>query len=106
MKYLVLGCGPAGIAAANAVRGRDKKGDIVIVTEEKVFPYLRPLLTDLIMGRVDVGGIEDPQAKDLADRGIAVRYGKTAVKIDSTGNRVILADGSDETYDVLLVATG
>jgi NADPH-dependent 2,4-dienoyl-CoA reductase/sulfur reductase-like enzyme len=33
MKYLVLGCGPAGIAAAKAVRGRDKKGDIVIVTD-------------------------------------------------------------------------
>jgi len=27
MKYLILGCGPAGIAAAKAIRGKDKKRD-------------------------------------------------------------------------------
>ena len=106
MKYLILGCGPAGIAAAKAIRGKDKKGEIVVVTEEQGPPYMRPLLTELIMGRADVAGIVDPQAKDLADRGIQVRHGKMAEKIDSTGSRVILTDGAEESYDVLLVATG
>ena len=106
MKYLVLGCGPAGIAAAKAVRGKDRKGEIVIVGEEKGPPYLRPLLTDLIMGRVDLGGIADPQGMDLSDRGIEVRFGARAAKIDTAGNRVILADGSGEAYDMLLLATG
>ncbi len=106
MKYLILGCGPAGIAAAKAVRGKDKKGEIVVVTEEQGPPYLRPLLTELIMGRVDVAGIADPQAQDLADRGIQVRHRKRAEKIDSTGSRVIFGDGAEEAYDVLLVATG
>ncbi len=106
MKYLILGCGPAGIAAAKAVRGKDKKGEIVVVTEEAGPPYLRPLLTELIMGRADVAGIVDPQSQDLADRGIQVRPGKRAEKIDSAGNRVILSDGAEETFDVLLVATG
>ena len=106
MRYLILGCGPAGIAAAKAVRGKDKKGEIVVVTEEQGPPYLRPLLTELIMGRADVAGIVDPQAQDLADRGIQVRHGKRAEKIDPTGNRVIFSDGAEEAYDVLLVATG
>lgn len=106
MRYLILGCGPAGIAAAKAVRGKDRKGDIVVVTDEQGPPYLRPLLTELIMGRADVAGIADPQAQGLADRGIQVRYGKRAKRIDSAGNRVILAGGAEEAYDVLLVATG
>jgi nitrite reductase (NADH) large subunit len=106
MKYLILGSGPAGIAAAKAIRGKDKLGEIVVATEEPGPPYLRPLLTDLIMGRVDVAGIADPQAKDLADRGIGVRSGKRALKVDSAGNRVTFADGTEEGYDVLLVATG
>jgi len=106
MKYLILGYGPAGIAAAKAVRGKDKKGDIVVVTEEQGPPYLRPLLTELLMGRADVAGIVDPQAQDLAERGIQLLHGKRAEKIDSAGNRVILADGAEEAYDVLLVATG
>jgi NADPH-dependent 2,4-dienoyl-CoA reductase/sulfur reductase-like enzyme len=106
MKYLILGCGPAGIAAAKAARGRDKKADIVILTEEKGPPYLRPFLTDLIMGQVDLAGIADPQAKTLAELGIDVRHEKKAVKVDSVANRVILADGTEEGYDALLVATG
>jgi len=106
MRYLILGCGPAGIAAAKAIRGKDKKCEIVIATDEQPPPYLRPLLTDLIMGRVDVAGIADPQAKDLADQGIGVRNGKRALKVDPAGNRVIFADGAEEAYDVLLVATG
>jgi protoporphyrinogen oxidase len=35
MRYLILGCGPAGIAAAKAIRGKDPKGEIVIATEER-----------------------------------------------------------------------
>ena len=106
MKYLILGCGPAGIAAAKAVRGKDKTGGIVVVTEEQGPPYLRPLLTELIMGRADVAGIVDPQAQDLADRGIQVRHGIRVEKIDPAGNRVVFRDGAEEAYDVLLVATG
>lgn len=106
MKYLILGSGPAGISAAKAIRGKDKVGEIVVATEAPGPPYLRPLLTDLIMGRVDVAGIADPQAKDLADLGIGVRNGKRALKVDSAGNRVTFADGAEEGYDVLLVATG
>lgn len=106
MKYLILGSGPAGISAAKAIRGKDKVGEIVVATEAPGPPYLRPLLTDLIMGRVDVAGIADPQAKDLADLGIGVRNGKRALKVDSAGSRVTFADGAEEGYDVLLVATG
>ena len=66
MKYLILGSGPAGIAAAKAIRGKDKKGQIVVVTEEPGPPYLRPLLTDLIMGRIDAAGIADDLQHFLA----------------------------------------
>ena len=85
MKYLILGCGPAGIAAAKAVRGKDKKSEIVVVTEELGPPYMRPLLTELIMDRVNVAGIADPQAKVLDGQGINVRHGKRAVKVDLPG---------------------
>jgi NADPH-dependent 2,4-dienoyl-CoA reductase/sulfur reductase-like enzyme len=106
MKYLILGCGPAGIGAAKAIRDKDKKGEIVMATEEQGPPYLRPLLTDLIMGRVDVAGIADPQAKDLDAQGINIHHGKRAERIDPAGNRVIYSDGGEEAYDVLLIATG
>jgi NADPH-dependent 2,4-dienoyl-CoA reductase/sulfur reductase-like enzyme len=106
MRYLILGGGPAGIAAAKAVRDRDKSAGIVIATEEEGPAYLRPLLTDLIMGRIDVAGLADPQAQDLADRKIEVRRGKRAVGVEPAANRVRFADGTEERYDALLLATG
>lgn len=106
MKYLILGCGPAGIAAAKAIRGKDPKGEIVIATEEKSPPYVRPLLTEVIAGRMERTAISDPQAADLAEKGIEVRSGMRAESIDSPGNRVIFSDGTGLPYDLLLVATG
>ncbi len=106
MRYLILGCGPAGIAAAKTIRKEDKSATIVIVTEEPGAPYLRPLLPDLVTGEMDTAGVRDPQGADLAEKGIEVRPGKRANKVDAANRRVTFEDGSEEPYDMLLVATG
>ena len=106
MGYLILGGGAAGIAAAGAIRKRDKSGEIVIATEETAAPYLRPLLPDLISGDADAESIKDPQGEGLAGLGIDVRKGKRAAKVDAQKNKVAFTDRSSETYQVLLVATG
>ena len=106
MGYLILGGGAAGIAAAGAIRKRDKSGKIVVATEETAAPYLRPLLPDLISGDADAESIKDPQGEGLAGLGIDVRKGKRAAKVDAQKNKVAFTDRSSETYQVLLVATG
>ncbi|MBI5575543.1 MAG: FAD-dependent oxidoreductase [Deltaproteobacteria bacterium] len=106
MRYLILGCGPAGVAAAKAIRGKDPNAGIVIATEERDPPYSRPLLTELIAGRVGRAAISEPQAADLSELGIDVRLGMRASKLDTAGNRVVFSDGTGSAYDVLLVATG
>jgi nitrite reductase (NADH) large subunit len=107
MRYLILGSGPAGIAAAKAVRKAERDAEIVIATDEKFErPYLRPLLPDLITGEMDLSAIWDPQGEDLAAKGIEVRPGKRAMKVDAANRRVSFADGSEESFDTLLVATG
>ncbi len=106
MGYLILGGGAAGMAAAGAIRKRDKGGNIVIATEETAAPYLRPLLPDLISGDVDADSIGDPQGEGLGGPGIEVRRGKRAARLDAGRNRVTFTDRSSETYQVLLVATG
>lgn len=106
MRYLILGGGPAGIAAAKAIRKKEKKASVIIATEEAETPYLRPLLPDFISGDADVSALADPQGHDLGAKGIEVRKGKRARKVDSSGNRVLFDDGTEEGYDFLLVATG
>ena len=106
MRYLILGGGPAGIAAAKAVRKREKDAAIVIATEESASPYLRPLLPDFISGDTDLSALADPQGEDLGPKEIEYRKGKRARKVYPGGSRVIFEDGTEEGYDFLLVATG
>lgn len=106
MRYLILGGGPAGIAGAKAVRKTDRKAEIVIATAETEPSYLRPLLPDFISGEIDLSGLADPQAEDLASQGIDLRGGKRAAKVNPDGRRVLFDDGTEEGYDYLLLATG
>ncbi|NJD61649.1 MAG: NAD(P)/FAD-dependent oxidoreductase [Deltaproteobacteria bacterium] len=107
MRHLILGCGPAGIAAAKAIRAAEKDAEIVIATEEAFArPYIRPLLPDYIAGDIPLDALADPQGVDLAMNRIEVRQGKRARKVDAEGRRVSFEDGTAEGYDSLLLATG
>ncbi len=106
MRHMILGSGPAGIAAARAARKTEKDAEVVVVTEEFAAPYLRPHLPDLISGETDASAIPDPQGKDLAAERIEVRHGKRARRVDAARNRILFSDGSEETYNFLCIATG
>ncbi len=106
MRHMILGSGPAGLAAAKAARKKEKDAEVVIVTEEFAAPYLRPNLPDLISGEVEPTAILDPQGKDLAAEGITVLSGKRARRVDAAKNRILFSDGSEETYNFLCIATG
>jgi NADPH-dependent 2,4-dienoyl-CoA reductase/sulfur reductase-like enzyme len=106
MRYLILGSGPAGIAAAKAARKQDKDAEVVIATEESAPPYLRPVLPDLVSGERELSGVADPQGKDLAELGIRLLGGKRARRVEAAKNRAYFSDGSEETYNFLCVATG
>src|SRR5512145_1983225 len=99
MRYLILGSGPAGIAAAKTVRNMEKDAEVVLATEEFVPPYLRPCLPDLISGEMDPTAIADPQGKTLSAERIEVRQGKRARRVDAARNRVAFSDGTEETYN-------
>lgn len=106
MKYLILGGGPAGIAAAKTVRKAKPDAEILIVTEEKAAPYLRPLLPDFILGDATAENTLDPQGKDLQEMRIRAVHGKKAVGLDPGSRKVTFSDGTEEKYDRLLIATG
>ncbi|MBE0568415.1 MAG: FAD-dependent oxidoreductase [Deltaproteobacteria bacterium] len=106
MKYLILGGGPAGIAAAKTVRKAKSDAEILIVSEEKAAPYLRPLLPDFILGDANAENTLDPQGKDLQAQKIRIAHGRAAVRLDTGNRKAGFADGTEERYDRLLIATG
>jgi NADPH-dependent 2,4-dienoyl-CoA reductase/sulfur reductase-like enzyme len=106
MRYLILGGGPAGIAAAKTIRKAKSDAGIVIATDETEAPYLRPLLPDLILGEARDETILDPQGADLVEKGVRLLTGRRAVRLDMGNRKVDFSDGTQEGYDVLLIATG
>ncbi|MBI5904765.1 MAG: FAD-dependent oxidoreductase [Deltaproteobacteria bacterium] len=106
MRYLILGGGPAGIAAAKTLRKEKPDAEIVVATDETDAPYLRPLLPDLILGDAGDDSILDPQGRDLAEKGVRWLTGHRAVRLDMGNRQVDFSDGTREGYDVLLVSTG
>lgn len=106
MRHLILGSGPAGIAAANAIREKRKDDEILIITEDRHPPYLRPFLSDFIGGGAMGHRISDPRAEGLSSRNIFIHYGREATGLSPGECALFFSDGTKETYDFLLLATG
>ena len=103
---LVIGGGPAGLAAVRSYRDAGAGGSVAIVADEGRMPYRRPPLTkELLRGEsteedlaLEDEGWLDEQAVDL----IAGR----AVALDADGHRLNLSGGRELEYASCLMATG
>ncbi len=113
MKYLIIGNGAAGIAAAEKIRSLDKKGDITILTAEKYAVYSKCLLPDFLSGEIseDRMFIRDKDFYEKKD--IGIYYNHRVIDVDFTLKHVVTdnvdnfsGSGSVFTYDKLLISTG
>lgn len=104
MRYVILGASIAGLSAASAVRTRDPKGEITMVTAEVGQPYYRPLIPLLIDGskkETDLALLDDPIRRINAN---VIRG--SAESVDTKNKTVRLEGGKSIVYDRLLIATG
>jgi NAD(P)H-nitrite reductase large subunit len=50
MNYTIIGNSAAAIAAIEAIRAIDKKGEIILFSKESQFAYSRPTITEFLAG--------------------------------------------------------
>jgi NADPH-dependent 2,4-dienoyl-CoA reductase/sulfur reductase-like enzyme len=100
-RYLIVGGGMTGHAAAAAIRGLDPAGSLGMIGEEAVPPYARPQLSqDADAGQ---GGLPVPLP---ALQGLVHHAGRRAVALDPAGHLVEDDLGERYQYERLLLATG
>ena len=106
MQHIIIGAGPAGVIAAEALRSADPDADITIIGDEPEPPYSRMAIPYYLMDNVEESGtyLRDPKKHFKAQK-IEILQQRVD-KIDSAGKQVTLADGSTRAYDKLLIATG
>jgi 3-phenylpropionate/trans-cinnamate dioxygenase ferredoxin reductase component len=99
-KYLIVGGGMTGDAAAKGIREHDAEGSITLVGSERHPPYARPPLSKKLW----TGGDEGTIWRGTAETGADLRLGRTIVSVQ---DGVATDDQGDEyRYEQLLLATG
>jgi NADPH-dependent 2,4-dienoyl-CoA reductase/sulfur reductase-like enzyme len=106
MQYLILGNGPAAVYAIRAVRRRDPQGDIRLITAEEATPYSPCLLTDLLAGRVSRRHLSFVEPDFFDRHKVEVIAGETAVTLNPDERQVLTDQGTQISYDRLLIAIG
>ncbi len=106
MKHVILGNGPAGVVAAEALRAADKDCEILMVGCESLPPYSRMAIPYLLEGNIDEPGTFLRKKPDHFERLRIDQKNARAASVDAERKMVHFADNSVESYDRLLVATG
>mgnify|MGYP001470469746 FL=1 len=106
MKYVIIGNSTAAIGAVEAIRKNDKEGKIVILSKENHHVYSRPLISYLLLGKTTEEKMKYRKDSFYTENKCELKLNKTAERIDVENKQVILDDGSYESYDKLLIATG
>lgn len=104
MRYVIVGNGAAGNAAAQAIRRRDPVGDITVISDETHKAYYRPLIPFLIDQERPPENLYREERHLAPD--INVLLGRRVIAIDLGARHLRLDDGQSLPYDRLLLATG
>ncbi len=104
--FLVIGGGPAGLAAARAYREAGGVGAVAIVTDEHRMPYRRPPLSkELLRGESDEADLPIEAETWLQEHDVRLVSGR-AVTLDAAARNVTLSGGRALAYERCLIATG
>lgn len=105
MRYVIVGTGVAGIAAIEAIRSLDKKGEVIMVGDDPHGFYSRPGLAYYLTGEMHDKGLF-PKTRDDYAR-LDFKYHKARVSNINRFEKSLLLDGKTPlSYDKLLIATG
>ena len=105
MTYLIIGNGVASVGAIEGIRRKDKRGKIIVVSQEPEITYGRPLISYYLAGKIGAEGLPLRAEDYYADRKVELRLGETVTSLDVAAKKAV-TDKGEIAYDKLLIATG
>lgn len=104
--YVIVGAGPAGVAAAETLAAVAPGSAIRLIGEEREPPYSRMAIPYVLTGLIGEAGTYLRKKDGYYDRaGVTVQQA-TVKSVDAKAKTVKLAGGETLGYDKLLIATG
>lgn len=106
-KLVVIGNGMAGIRTVEELLKIDEERyDITVFGAEPYGNYNRIMLSPVLAGDKTIDEIMLNDMQWYKDNNVTLHSGKEVTSIDRVNKKVIADDGTEESYDRLLIATG
>ena len=104
--YLIIGNSAAAVAAGEEIRRRDKDGSILMVSEEEITSYSRPLLPRYLSGEFALEMISYRREDFFRRNRLEIKLGEKVIRIDPESKSVFFKEGERLSYKKILLATG
>lgn len=106
-RIVVVGGSVAGVHAVESLRVIGFQGDLVLASAEHSLPYNRPPLSkEILLGKQKAQEILLRPEGFYEELNVDLRLGNAAEKLDTAQKVLRFADGSELSYDGLILATG
>src|SRR6516225_1962764 len=106
-KIVVVGGGPAGVAAALAAKQQDVAADVALLSDESQEPYEKPPLSKAVLtGKAMPHDAPIAGPKGVAASGVRLTLDTSVKAIDRAARAVMTDAGERISYDALVLATG
>lgn len=105
-KYLIIGNSAAAIGAIEAIRQKDKKGKITLISDESYLAYSRPLISYLLAGQVSEERMFYRDKSFYEKNEVEALLGQQVVNVSPPRKSVKLKNGKKVSFAQLLIATG
>lgn len=102
---VIIGNGCAGYNAAKAIRDKDKTSNVILISEEKLITYYRPLLSEYLNNEPKENVFYLSKEQWYKENNIDLKLGITVQNIDTSAKKVYLNDSYID-YDKLILANG
>jgi 3-phenylpropionate/trans-cinnamate dioxygenase ferredoxin reductase subunit len=106
-RAVIVGGGGGGDAAAFALRKRGFDGEVVVLSADRDRPYDRPYLSkEFLRGEVELAKVFLHEEADYTREKVDLRLQQKVAGGSLADRRVLLEDGGEIEFDVLVIATG
>lgn len=106
MRHVIVGNGPAGVAAARTLRQIAPADEVVVLSEEAQPFYSKVLTSYVVGGKVSYENMLLATEEEFERLGIKLMTGKQVVRIDPAAKTLTVSSGERVGYDRLLIAAG
>lgn len=106
MQYVIVGNGVASIGAIEGIREHDSEGSIIVLSDEDIPSYGRPLISYYLAEKISYKGLPLRPDSFYEEHKATLRLNTRVAQIDAKNSAIITTDGESIPYDRLLLATG